>query len=93
MVRSELIEKLIEENPHLYQKDVENIVAIFFDEIIEALGRGDRIELRGFGTFSVKERKARIGRNPKTGSAVEVRAKYTPFFKTGKLLHERLNSK
>lgn len=91
MVRSELIEKLVEENPHLYQKDVEAIVATFFNEIIDALAEGDRVELRGFGAFSVKKRTARIGRNPRTGTPVPVGEKYVPFFKTGKLLRDRLN--
>ena len=81
----------MDENPHLYQKDVEKIVATFLDEIVEALARGDRVELRGFGAFSVKTRAARIGRNPRTGDAVAVKAKHVPFFKTGKLLHDRLN--
>ncbi|MEM0976018.1 MAG: integration host factor subunit beta [Pseudomonadota bacterium] len=92
MVRSELIEKLAEENPHLYHKDIEVIVATVFDEIIDALAKGDRVELRGFGAFSVKKRAARIGRNPRTGTPVAVGEKYVPFFKTGKLLRDRLNA-
>ncbi|MEO0344071.1 MAG: integration host factor subunit beta [Pseudomonadota bacterium] len=92
MVRSELIEKLVEENPHLYQKDVEAIVSVIFNEIIDALAQGDRVELRGFGAFSVKKRTARIGRNPRTGTPVPVGEKYVPFFKTGKLLRDRLNA-
>ena len=91
MIRSELIQKIAEENDHLYQRDVERIVNTIFEEIIDALSRGDRVELRGFGAFSVKQRDARIGRNPRTGEAVTVEAKYVPFFKTGKLLRERLN--
>ncbi|WP_212524796.1 integration host factor subunit beta [Actibacterium sp. MT2.3-13A] len=91
MIRSELIQKIAEENPHLYQRDVERIVNTIFEEIISAMARGDRVELRGFGAFSVKKREARIGRNPRTGEAVEVEEKYVPFFKTGKLLRERLN--
>lgn len=91
MIRSELIEKIAEENPHLYHRDVEKIVSTVFNEIIEALARGDRVELRGFGAFSVKKRDARIGRNPRTGEAVQVEAKHVPFFKTGKALRERLN--
>ena len=91
MTKSELILKLSEQNPHLYQRDVERIVTTIFDEITEALARGDRVELRGFGAFSVKRREARQGRNPRTGDAVTVEEKYVPFFKTGKLLRDRLN--
>ena len=92
MIRSELVQKLAEENPHLYQRDVERIVAAIFGEIIEAMARGDRVELRGFGAFSVKKRDARLGRNPRTGETVSVEEKYVPFFKAGKLLRDRLNS-
>ncbi|WP_424928024.1 integration host factor subunit beta [Amaricoccus tamworthensis] len=91
MIKSELIQKIAEENPHLYQRDVERIVGTIFDEIIEAMADGHRVELRGFGAFSVKRRDARQGRNPRTGDAVEVEEKFVPFFKTGKLLRERLN--
>ncbi|MDO5658013.1 MAG: integration host factor subunit beta [Paracoccus sp. (in: a-proteobacteria)] len=91
MIRSELIQKIADENPHLVQRDVERIVATVLDEIIEALARGDRVELRGFGAFSVKKRDARIGRNPRTGDSVQVDEKHVPFFKTGKLLRDRLN--
>ena len=91
MIRSELIEKIAAENPHLYQKDVERIIDTIFDEIIEAMANGDRVELRGFGSFSVKKREARMGRNPRTGESVPVEAKAVPFFKTGKLLRDRLN--
>lgn len=93
MIRSELIQKIADENPHLFQRDVERIVNTIFDEIISAMARGDRVELRGFGAFSVKKRDARIGRNPRTGEAVEVEEKHVPFFKTGKLLRDRLNGK
>lgn len=93
MIRSELIQKISDENPHLYQRDVERIVNTIFEEIIKALSRGDRVELRGFGAFSVKKREARIGRNPRTGESVEVDEKWVPFFKTGKLLRDRLNGK
>ena len=72
MIRSELIQKIADENPHLYQRDVERIVNTIFEEIIEALARGDRVELRGFGAFSVKKRDARAGRNPRTGESVAV---------------------
>lgn len=91
MIRSELIQKIADENPHLYQRDVERIVGTIFDEIIEAMARGDRVELRGFGAFSVKKRDARVGRNPRTGESVQVEEKHVPFFKTGKALRERLN--
>lgn len=91
MTKSELIARISAANPHLYHRDVERIVTTIFDEITTALSRGDRVELRGFGAFSVKERDSRMGRNPRTGEAVNVSAKYVPFFKTGKLLRERLN--
>jgi integration host factor subunit beta len=93
MTKSELILKIGELNPHLYQRDVERIVSTIFDEISAALARGDRVELRGFGAFSVKQRNARLGRNPRTGDAVEVERKAVPFFKTGKQLRDRLNGK
>ncbi len=93
MIRSELIQKIADENPHLYQRDVERIVNAIFDEITDAMARGDRVELRGFGAFSVKKRDARTGRNPRTGEAVDVDQKHVPFFKTGKLLRDRLNGK
>lgn len=92
MTKSELIARLTERNPHLYQRDVERIVSTIFDEIAAALARGDRVELRGFGAFSVRRREARIGRNPRTGDTVHVEAKQIPFFKTGKDLRERLNA-
>ncbi len=91
MTKSELITRLAELNPHLYQRDVERIVTTIFDEITSALTRGDRVELRGFGAFSVKKRDARVGRNPRTGESVSVDQKVVPFFKTGKQLRERLN--
>jgi integration host factor subunit beta len=91
MTKSELIQQLAENNPHLYQRDVERIVTAIFEEIGHALARGDRVELRGFGAFSVKKRDARAGRNPRTGDSVEVEEKHIPFFKTGKQLRERLN--
>jgi integration host factor subunit beta len=93
MIRSELIQKLVDENPDLFQRDVELIVNTIFDEIIDTMARGDRVELRGFGAFSVKKRDARIGRNPRTGESVSVSEKHVPFFKTGKLLRDRLNGK
>lgn len=93
MIRSELIQKLADENPHLYQRDVERIVNTVFEEITNTMARGDRVELRGFGAFSVKKRDARVGRNPRTGESVPVEEKHVPFFKTGKLLRDRLNGK
>jgi integration host factor subunit beta len=91
MIKSELIQKIAEDNPHLFHRDVERIVGTVFEEIIEALAAGNRVELRGFGAFSVKNRDARVGRNPRTGEAVAVEEKHVPFFKTGKLLRDRLN--
>ena len=91
MIRSELVEKIAEENPHLYHRDVERIVSTIFNEIIDAMASGNRVELRGFGAFSVKKRDARVGRNPRTGDSVSVEEKHVPFFKTGKLLRDRLN--
>ena len=92
MIKSELVQVIAERNPHLYQRDVENIVAAILDEITSALSRGDRVELRGFGAFSVRNRPARTGRNPRTGEAVAVQEKWVPFFKTGKELRDRLNA-
>lgn len=91
MIKSELVQRIAEQNPHLYQRDVENIVNAILDEITDALRNGNRVELRGFGAFSVKNRPARTGRNPRTGQKVEVEEKYVPFFKTGKEMRERLN--
>ncbi|MGH1374760.1 MAG: integration host factor subunit beta [Alphaproteobacteria bacterium] len=91
MTKSELIQRLADMNPHLYLRDIEKIVETIFEEITVALARGDRVELRGFGAFSVKHREARVGRNPRTGEAVEVDEKRLPFFKTGKALREKLN--
>ena len=91
MTKSELILRIGEINPHLYHRDVERIVVTIFDEIAAALARGDRVELRGFGAFSIKKREARTGRNPRTGDQVPVIEKVVPFFKTGKEMRERLN--
>ncbi|MDG1117849.1 MAG: integration host factor subunit beta [Yoonia sp.] len=91
MIRSELIQKIADDNPHLFQRDVDRIVSTVFDEITSAMAAGNRVELRGFGAFSVKRRDPRIGRNPRTGESVEVEQKHVPFFKTGKLLRDRLN--
>jgi integration host factor subunit beta len=92
MIKSELIAKIAGANPHLYHRDIERIVNVLFDEIVDALARGDRVELRGFGAFTVKHRPPRVGRNPRTGAAVTVEEKFVPFFKTGKELRERLNT-
>jgi integration host factor subunit beta len=92
MIKSELIQKIAAANPHLYHRDVERIVNVIFGEIVDALARGDRVELRGFGAFTVKHRAPRIGRNPRTGASVAVAEKFVPFFKTGKDLRERLNN-
>ena len=91
MTKSELIARLAARNPHLYQRDVERIVATVFDEISKALATGHRVELRGFGAFSVKQRDPRTGRNPRTGEQVAVASKRVPYFKTGKDLRDRLN--
>lgn len=91
MIKSELVQRIADRNPHLYLRDVEKIVNAILDEITSALARGDRVELRGFGAFSVKHRDARVGRNPRTGAHVSVDEKAVPFFKTGKEMRERLN--
>ena len=91
MTKSELVQRLKETNPHLYQSQVEGMVTAIFVEIAKALASGNRVELRGFGAFSVKRREARIGRNPRTGDSVQVAEKHIPFFKTGKQLRDRLN--
>jgi integration host factor subunit beta len=91
VTRSELIAKLAAKNPTLYHRDIERLVATILDEVSAALERGNRVELRGFGAFSVRERKARVGRNPRTGTSVQVAEKKVPFFKMGKGMRERLN--
>jgi integration host factor subunit beta len=92
MIKSELIAALAAENPHLTQRDVERVVAIILECMIHALEAGGRVELRGFGAFSVRSRPARPGRNPRTGEPVKVKAKHVPFFKSGKELRARLNA-
>ena len=92
MIRSELITQLADENPHLTQRDVERVVSVILERMCETLATGGRVELRGFGAFSVRARPARSGRNPRTGEPVEVKAKAAPFFKSGKELRERLNA-
>jgi integration host factor subunit beta len=91
MIKSELVTKIAELNPHLYQRDAEILVNAVLDEIIDALTRGDRVELRGFGTFTTKKREARQGRNPRTGAKVAVTNKVVPYFKSGKEMRDRLN--
>jgi integration host factor subunit beta len=92
MTKSDLIKRLADANPHLYLRDIERIVGTVFEEISAALSRGDRVELRGFGAFSVRARGERVGRNPRTGEEVSVPNKVVPYFKTGKELRERLNT-
>jgi len=91
MIKSELVQRVASQNPRLYQRDIEKIVSAILDEMVEALRRGDRVELRGFGAFSVKLRGARQGRNPRTGAVVAVAKKAIPAFKTGKEMRERIN--
>ena len=91
MIKSELVERIAAQSPHLYQRDVENIVNAILGEIVAAMARGDRVELRGCGAFSVKSRPARTGRNPRTGAHVAVDRNCVPFFKTGKEMRGRLN--
>lgn len=91
MIKSELITRIADVNHHLFHKDIERIVNVVLDEIIDALARGDRVELRGFGAFTVKHREPRTGRNPRTGAAVTVDEKFVPFFKSGRELRDRLN--
>jgi len=93
MIKSELIEHMSEQNPQLYHRDLERIVNAVLDEIVCAMSVGERVELRGFGTFSVKSRQARTGRNPRDGSAVDVIVKRVPYFRTGKEMRQRLNPK
>lgn len=92
MTKSELVQRIAAADPHLHQRDVENIVKALLNAVIAAMERGDRVELRGFGAFSVKRRAARVGRNPRTGAQVDVGQKRYPFFKAGKEMRERLNS-
>jgi len=91
MIKSELVKRIASQTPHLYDRDIEKVVNAILNEMVEALRRGDRVELRGFGAFSAKLREARQGRNPRTGAAVAVGKKAVPFFKTGKEMRARLN--
>ncbi len=92
MIKSELIAALASKNPHLTQRDIERVVGVILERMIQALEGGGRVELRGFGAFSVRARPSRAGRNPRTGEPVDVRAKHVPFFKSGKELRARLNA-
>lgn len=92
MIKSELVLRIAEQNPHLYEKDAEAVVNTILGRISDALVAGDRVELRGFGAFTIRSRNARLGRNPKTGEAVQVTDKLVPVFKTGKTMQARLNA-
>ena len=92
MIRSELLQALVADNPDLRPEEVEQVVDLFFDEIAQRLAEGGRVELRGFGTFSSRQRDSRTGRNPRTGNPVDVPAKRVPYFKPGKEMRERLNA-
>jgi integration host factor subunit beta len=91
MLKSELVSKLTKQNPHLYQRDIEQVVNAILDTISDGLAQGRRVELRGFGTFTVKRRDAHAGRNPRTGEAVSISEKVVPAFRTGKEMRLRLN--
>jgi integration host factor subunit beta len=91
MIRSELVQKLANENPNLSMREIDSIVSIFFDEISAQLSSGGRVELRGFGAFSTRSRNGRSGRNPRTGATVEIDAKRVPYFKPGKEIRAKLN--
>ncbi|SFR84901.1 integration host factor subunit beta [Sphingomonas jatrophae] len=91
MIRSELVQRLARDNPEFTAKEMERVVALFFDAIVEQLATGGRVELRGFGTFTTRARDARTGRNPRTGDAVDVDAKRVPYFKPGKEMRQKLN--
>jgi len=91
MIRSELVQKLCTDFPDLTQREVEGVVSAIFDSITDQLAKGGRVELRGFGAFSARQRDARVGRNPRTGQSVDVDAKRVPYFKPGKEMRDRLN--
>jgi integration host factor subunit beta len=92
MLKSDLVHRISLQNPHLRVKDVEKLVDAILEEIISAMRRGDRVEVRGFGAFSVRQREAHSGRNPRTGAEVAVKEKLAPYFKAGKEMKSRLNS-
>ncbi|MHB8283891.1 MAG: integration host factor subunit beta [Caulobacteraceae bacterium] len=91
MLKSNLVDRLAGEHPELTRREAERVVAVVMDEVITALEQGGRVELRGFGTFEIRTRQARVGRNPQTGETVQVELKATPFFTSGKALRQRLN--
>lgn len=91
MTKSELVEKLVEANASLSRKESEMVVNLIFDSMSDALKKGEKVEIRGFGSFTIREREAREARNPKSGDVVKIPSKRTPFFKTGKELRERVN--
>lgn len=91
MIKSELVQIVANRNPFLFHRDVERIVSVLIDEIATSLSEGNRVELRGFGSFAIKHRPARVGRNPRTGEEVSVEEKWVPVFKAGKELRARLN--
>jgi integration host factor subunit beta len=91
VIKSELVERVAAQNPHLHARDLDKVVSAILGEIIKALSRGDRVEIRGFGVFSVRNRRARTGRNPRSGASVAVDQKSIPFFKSGKEMRQRLN--
>ncbi len=93
MTKSELINELAKDYPHLYHRDIEKVVDVFYNSISDALANGKRVELRGFGAFSIKERAPRIARNPKNGEKVQVPSKKSVYYKPGKELKERINKK
>ena len=92
MTRSELVDVIKDQCPHLENQEVENAVNLFFSEIITGLSSGQRVELRGFGSFSIKSRPPRVARNPRTGEKVEIGSRLLPYFKTGKELNILINS-
>lgn len=92
MIKSELVTRLAVQNPHLYQREVEAVLNVFLSEIAEAMRNRERVELRGFGAFSVRVRGARTGRNPRTGEPVDVSEKAAPFFRAGKEMRDRINA-
>lgn len=92
MTRSQLVLKIAQLYPNLFVRDIEQVVTLIFDEMANALSQGNRVELRGFGTFFTKQRRPRLGRNPRTGAKVSVEPKVVPFFKTGRKLQQRLNA-
>jgi integration host factor subunit beta len=91
MIKSDLVGRIAAQNPHLYHRDVENVVNAILGGIAGALCRRDRVELRGFGVFLLRTRRARTGRNPRTGGHIAVDQKSIPFFKVSREMHKRLN--